>query len=122
VEEPRVTVFTPSHHPRFLDECLRSMLAQTFHDWEWLVVLNLGARWRPEVVDPRVRIVVRDELVGVGAAKRFACGEARGEILVELDHDDLLARNCLQRTQALSPLPCTAPLNESSLVSTPRTS
>ncbi|MFC7484131.1 hypothetical protein ACFQX7_34530 [Luedemannella flava] len=43
-----VTVFTPSHHPRFLDECLRSLQAQTMADWEWVVVLNQGARWRPE--------------------------------------------------------------------------
>lgn len=32
---------------------------------------------------------------GVGAAKRRACELARGEILVELDHDDLLTKDCL---------------------------
>lgn len=32
---------------------------------------------------------------GVGAAKRRACAEARGEFLLELDHDDLLAADCL---------------------------
>jgi O-antigen biosynthesis protein len=92
---PRVTVFTPSHRNRFLDECLRSLLAQTYADWEWVVVLNQGARWRPEVDDPRVRILVRDELTGVGAAKRYACDAAAGEIFVELDHDDILTSDCL---------------------------
>ncbi|GAA1761106.1 glycosyltransferase [Luedemannella helvata] len=97
----RVSVFTPSHHPRFLDECLRSLQAQTMPDWEWVIVLNQGARWRPEKQDPRVRVTVRDELVGVGAAKRHACEQARAEVLVELDHDDVLAPQCLERVVAV---------------------
>jgi glycosyltransferase involved in cell wall biosynthesis len=92
---PRFSVFTPSHRPRFLDECLATLQAQSCSDWEWIVLLNNGARWRPEQPDDRVRVEIADELRGVGAAKRRACELARGEILVELDHDDLLARDCL---------------------------
>lgn len=93
--KPRFSVFTPSHRPRFLDECLQTLQAQTRTDWEWIVLLNNGARWRPEHRDKRVRVEISDEVSGVGAAKRRACELARGEILVELDHDDLLARDCL---------------------------
>jgi glycosyltransferase involved in cell wall biosynthesis len=92
---PRFSVFTPSHRPRFLDECLATLQAQTCPDWEWIVLLNNGARWRPERPDDRVRLEVADDIRGVGAAKRRACELARGEILVELDHDDLLAKDCL---------------------------
>ncbi|WP_460061663.1 glycosyltransferase [Streptomyces sp. YKOK-I1] len=92
---PRFSVFTPSHRPRFLDECLATLQAQTCPDWEWIVLLNNGARWRPEYPDERIRVVVADDVCGVGAAKRRACELARGEILVELDHDDLLAKACL---------------------------
>ncbi|MFF3907687.1 glycosyltransferase [Streptomyces sp. NPDC001848] len=92
---PRFSVFTPSHQPRFLDECLASLQAQTCPDWEWIVLLNNGARWQPERPDERVRVEIADKLHGVGAAKRRACELARGEILVELDHDDLLAKACL---------------------------
>jgi glycosyltransferase involved in cell wall biosynthesis len=90
-------VFTPSHQPRFLDDCLRSLLAQTRQDWEWIVVLNSGARWRPFNPDHRIRLIVNDELSGVGAAKHFACHTARGEILVELDHDDILRSDALEK-------------------------
>ncbi|MGW5425863.1 glycosyltransferase [Streptomyces sp. NPDC004059] len=38
---------------------------------------------------------IADDIKGVGAAKRRARELARGEILVELDHDDLLAKACL---------------------------
>ncbi|MGR6972396.1 glycosyltransferase [Streptomyces cynarae] len=92
---PRFSVFTPSHQPRFLDECLATLQAQTCPDWEWIVLLNNGARWRPKQLDERVRVEIADGIRGVGAAKRRACELARGEILVELDHDDLLAKACL---------------------------
>src|SRR5436305_8665778 len=94
---PRVTVFTPSHRGAHLDECLESLLRQTFTDWEWVVLLNGGARWRPASEDPRIRVEVDDELTGVGAAKRRACLLSRGEFLVELDHDDVLASTALER-------------------------
>lgn len=95
-DKPRVSVFTPSHQTRYLDDCLKTLLAQTFEDWEWVVVLNQGARWRPAVEDPRVRLVVQDNLTGVGAAKRHACSLAQGEFLVELDHDDEMRTDALQ--------------------------
>lgn len=88
-------MFTPSHSPKYLDECLTSLQAQSYQDWEWIVLLNGGARWRPTRPDDRIRIVVADDAKGVGAAKRRACAQARGEFLLELDHDDLLTADCL---------------------------
>lgn len=97
---PRVSVFTPSHRPQFLDETYRSLRAQTFGDWEWIILLNQGARWRPEPADDRVRVLIQDEVRGVGAAKRMACDAARGEILFELDHDDELVSTALAEVVA----------------------
>jgi O-antigen biosynthesis protein len=91
-----LSVFTPSHRPDFLAECYESLRDQLFQDWEWVVLLNQGARWEPPARDPRVRVLIDDDVKGVGAAKARACAEARGEILVELDHDDILARRALQ--------------------------
>jgi glycosyltransferase involved in cell wall biosynthesis len=92
---PRVSVFTVSHHPRFLDESFDSIVSQTYEDWEWVVLLNSGARWRPAREDARLRILVDDSISGVGAAKQRACAEAHGSLLVELDHDDILASDAL---------------------------
>jgi glycosyltransferase involved in cell wall biosynthesis len=92
---PRISVFTVTHHPRFLDECFDGLVAQTYEDWEWVVLLNSGARWRPARDDTRLRIVVEDSISGVGAAKHRACAEAHGAVLVELDHDDILASDAL---------------------------
>ncbi|MGL5819151.1 MAG: glycosyltransferase [Phycicoccus sp.] len=91
-----LSVFTPSHTPRFLDDCFASLRAQDDPEWEWVVLLNGNARWRPPAPDPRVRVIVADDVSGVGAAKRRACAEATGDVLVELDHDDLLTRGALR--------------------------
>ena len=90
------SVFTPSHDTRFLDDCYRSLVEQTHGEWEWVVLLNGEAGdWRPSPLDERVR-VERDSGSGVvGALKHKACELTKGEILVELDHDDILTRTCL---------------------------
>ncbi len=94
----KLSVFTPSHDPKFLDDCYRSLLAQTHEDWEWVVLLNGRAReWTPPAPqDDRVKVLRGPRSVkGVGAAKRAACDQASGDILVELDHDDRMASDCL---------------------------
>ena len=93
----QVSVFTPSHDPRYLADCYRSLRAQTHTDWEWVVYLNGPSRsWQPPQADPRVVVRCAPTAVrGVGAAKRLACEIAGGDILVELDHDDLLTPTCL---------------------------
>ena len=53
-----VSIFTPSHNPQYLDQAYESLVAQTDADWEWLVLLNNGAKWRaPNFKDYRVRII-----------------------------------------------------------------
>jgi glycosyltransferase involved in cell wall biosynthesis len=93
----RISVFTPSHNPRYLDDCYASLAAQTFRDWEWIVLLNGKATsWSPSQPDERVRVERPGGRVrGVGAAKRAACELATGDVLVELDHDDLLTPSAL---------------------------
>lgn len=92
---PRVTVFTPSHRPEYLGECLASLQAQTFADWEWVVVLNQGATWEAPVADDRIRVLSANDRRGVGSVKAYVCSMARGDLLVELDHDDLLSSDAL---------------------------
>jgi glycosyltransferase involved in cell wall biosynthesis/predicted SAM-dependent methyltransferase len=99
-DQPLVTVFTPSHDPRFLDETLICLYAQDYPHWEWVVVLNDGARWQPLERDGRVRVETAYDVTGVGAAKRRACELAGGELLVELDHDDLLTPQALSAVVA----------------------
>jgi glycosyltransferase involved in cell wall biosynthesis len=72
---------------------------QTHVDWEWVVVLNgKNVEWR--VDDDRVRCFFAESDNGVGYYKNIACEAANGNILVELDHDDLLLPNALKEIYA----------------------
>jgi hypothetical protein len=92
-----LSVIVPTHNPRFLRSAVDSVLAQTLTDFELVIVPNGGVRLGgilPE--DPRIRVVEYDGPPLVGAIKRFAFKAASGSLLVELDHDDLLAPQALQ--------------------------
>ena len=92
----RPSIFTPSHTAQYLDDCYNSLTGQSISDWEWIVLLNDGAPdWRPAIDDPRVRVLRSESATGVGAVKAEACDAATGDVLVELDHDDMLLPDCL---------------------------
>ncbi len=91
-----ISVYTPSHNPTYLDQCYDSLISQTYTNWEWIVVLNGNADWTPPK-GLRTHVSIRRDLTGkVGALKQYACSLAKGDILVELDHDDILTPDCLQ--------------------------
>jgi O-antigen biosynthesis protein len=93
-----ISVFTPTHNIKFLNEAYDSLKEQTLKDWEWVVILNGGAKY--ENPDPRVKIYDFEYGQGkVGALKRYACSKCTGDILVELDHDDLLTPDCLEEVE-----------------------
>lgn len=84
-----ISAFTPTHDPAFLPEVYQSLCEQTREDWEWVILLNGLASYSNS--DPRVK-VFRDSsgIYNVGFLKRRACELCTGDILMELDHDDLL--------------------------------
>lgn len=77
-------------------ETEESLLAQTYRgEWEWVVVPNQGAVM-PQDMCSACRAVPYEGKPGIGAIKHFACSQARGDIIVELDHDDLLTPRALE--------------------------
>jgi O-antigen biosynthesis protein len=104
----KISVVTPTHDTQWMREAWQSLLAQTHADFEWLVFVNdkTGGRTRVQARanevaamtggDPRVRVVLDYSVFeGVGSRKKTAFADASGEILLELDHDDMLTANAL---------------------------
>jgi glycosyltransferase involved in cell wall biosynthesis len=84
-----------------------SLVAQTYENWEWVIYLNgveggLDALVNYPVLvaiksDERIKIVVSDEInskIGFNKNKAFHLGT--GDVLVEVDHDDMLTPDCLE--------------------------
>jgi predicted SAM-dependent methyltransferase len=94
----KFSILTPTHDPRRLRETYDSVLAQSYENWEWIILLNGKPFELPEMPDPRVRVIdTFAGLVGanIGFLKKKVAESAKGDVLVELDHDDLLTPNCL---------------------------
>ena len=97
-----ISIITPTHDPKWLPDAWRSLKAQRGYDgeWEWIVMPNGdGELSVPESVSgPEIRVVpfAGDSEGKIGAIKRFCCEQAQGEIVVELDHDDMLTPNALR--------------------------
>lgn len=92
----KLSIITPTHDTTFLKELEETILAQTYSDWEWVILLNHGAKY--EASDQR--IVINEspfESDAVGLLKRLACMQASGDIILEVDHDDLLTPDCLEK-------------------------
>jgi len=88
----RVSIFTPSHNPKYLDSVYESIKSQDF--CEWVILLNNNAKYTNS--DPRVKITDSHNTTGfVGALKRECCSRCVGNVILELDHDDLLTEDAI---------------------------
>ncbi len=89
---PAVSIVMPLYNKeREVERAIESVLAQTFNDYE-LVVVNDGSTDKgPEIVkkikDPRIRIV-HQQNTGVSAARNRGLREAKASLMAFLDADD----------------------------------
>jgi glycosyltransferase involved in cell wall biosynthesis len=102
------TVYTGTHNrAHTLERPFRSLCAQTFRDFEWLVVDNestdgtteLIARWQAEADFP-IRYI-RHANRGHHGSSNVAAREAQGELLLTLDSDDGAVPTALERFHAI---------------------
>ena len=98
---PLVSVVVPCrNHARFLGEALRSALAQTHSPLEVLLVDDASTDGSREVAAALGVRVVDGEGAGVERAVNLGVREARGELVVRLDADDVLEPRYVERLLA----------------------
>lgn len=115
-----VSVITPAYNcAGFIGETIESVQAQTYRDWEMVVVDDCSIDDTREVVlsyagaDPRVRYELLGENSGAAVARTRAMGLARGRYMAFLDSDDLWLPEKLERQLAFMgetghPFTCTS--------------
>ncbi|MGC9217697.1 glycosyltransferase family 2 protein, partial [Acidithiobacillus sp.] len=99
---PLVSVIIPAYNSGpYLDEAVRSVVAQTFTDWECIVVDDGSTEdlSRIEKMGPRVRLI-RQENRGISMARNRGIAESTGEFVAFLDHDDAFLPTKLERQVA----------------------
>jgi teichuronic acid biosynthesis glycosyltransferase TuaG len=99
---PAVSVIIPAYNAElYIADCLRSLGAQTFTDWEAVVVDDGSTDGTASIVrefaerDARVKYVFQANS-GQGKARNTAIAHARASLLAFLDADDLWEANKLE--------------------------
>ena len=98
----KFSIISPSHkNTPYLQELYESLCAQTYENWEWVLWLNgkfKRSKLSPEIEnDERVKIYECNEKnpnVGFHKNKAFHLGS--GDVVVEVDHDDMITPDCLE--------------------------
>jgi glycosyltransferase involved in cell wall biosynthesis len=104
----RFSIVVPTlNRPELLREALSSIAAQTYGDWEAVVVddgsdppLERDAL-TPVVGPERLTLVRHDRPGGIPAAKNAGLDAAAGDVVLYLDDDDLLSPGALETLHAL---------------------
>lgn len=101
MNEPRVSVIMPAFNGQlYIDEAIRSVLSQTYKNWE-LVLVNDGSTDGTESVikkylsEPRI-VYIKQENKGMAAARNAGIRAAGGQLIAFLDQDDFWLEDKLQ--------------------------
>ncbi len=100
---PRVSVVIPTYNQAsFLSEAVGSALAQTYRDFEVIVIDDGSTDDTPEVAStfPPAVTYFRQENQGSASARNRGIELARGEYIVFLDSDDVLFEDALEKSLA----------------------
>ena len=101
----KFSIITPEHDPKnipYLLEAFESLCEQTHANWEWILAINnkFLPQHVPKIIKehPKVKIYhTYIDTINIGAIKKEAFSLGTGDVLVELDHDDMLVSVCLEK-------------------------
>ena len=98
-----VSIVMPSYNTAsYIADSIRSVLAQTYRDWELLIVDDCSTDNTDEVVklfldDKRIRYIKNEKNCGAAMSRNRALREARGKWIAFLDSDDLWTPEKLEK-------------------------
>lgn len=98
-----VSIITPNWNcAQFIAETIRSVQAQTYSNWEMIIVDDCSTDRSEKVVehflkeDDRIRFLHNDKNSGAAVSRNYALREAKGKWIAFLDSDDLWTPNKLE--------------------------
>ena len=100
-ESPAVSIVIPTfNHAQFLHQALASVVAQTFHNWEAIIVNNFSADDTVKIVESfgekRFRLINFQNNGIIAASRNEGISQSNGPVIAFLDSDDLWYPNKLK--------------------------
>lgn len=111
--QPLVTVLTPVYNgEKYLVECIESVLAQTYQNWEYYIVDNRSTDRTLELArayafkDPRIRVITNEQFVSRGENHNIAFRQvsSRSKYCKMVHADDWLFPECITEMVRLAEL------------------
>jgi glycosyltransferase involved in cell wall biosynthesis len=109
--DPVVSVLTPVYNgEQYLEECIQSVLRQTYHDWDYIIFDNSSTDGTAAIAehyaakDTRIRVVRATEHLDVHGSHNRAVRAAhpRSRYLKIVHADDWIYPECLERMVAVA--------------------
>ena len=91
----------------YVEECLQSVLNQSFQDWECILGIETSKDRTEEIIrektagDPRFKIFTSPRTGSCSASRNTGTDMAQGGYIIFLDGDDTIADGCLERLHEL---------------------
>ncbi len=82
---PQVSIITPCYNSSdFLEDTIKSVLSQTFTDWEWIITDDKSHDNSVEIIkkykDSRIVLIESDKNGGAGHARNLSLEKSNGKI------------------------------------------
>lgn len=102
-----VSVIVPVYNVQpYLDRCIRSILAQTYENWELILINDGSTDDSPRIcdryaqADPRITVIHKPN-GGLSSARNAGLDAASGKYICFVDSDDYIEPNLLERTVSI---------------------
>ena len=104
--DPLVSVVTPVYNAeKYLDECIRSVLSQTYQNWEYIIVNNCSTDRTLTIAgkyaqnDPRIQVYTNKHFVGVIKNHNiaFTLISPKSKYCKVVSADDWIFPHCIER-------------------------
>jgi len=102
-----ISIITPSYKSAsFISQTIESVLAQTYQDWEMIIVDDVSPDDSNEIIeeyckkDSRIKLIKLEKNSGPAVARNRAIEEAKGRYIAFLDADDLWMPQKLEKQLA----------------------
>lgn len=99
-----VSIITPNWNcAKFIGETIKSVQAQTYKNWEMIIVDDCSTDNSEKIVEPymqedkRIRFLKNPKNSGAAVSRNYAMREAKGKWIAFLDSDDLWAPQKLEK-------------------------
>ncbi|MBR5389108.1 glycosyltransferase family 2 protein [Candidatus Saccharibacteria bacterium] len=101
-KKPIISVVVPVHNAEeFIDETIRSILSQTFQDFELLLVddksTDSSVKTIESIDDKRIKLIKLKENSGAAVARNTGIKRAQGRYICFIDADDLWSKDKLKK-------------------------